>query len=172
MLTKNVPSSVWEKLKTQDNEASMIMFEIRHTASYQYSSVAEAERDAYGLKCGSCGQFASASGHTCPPKSIREMMEKTGVSEKRISERIDKIKVLNKYEAFAAGKITEDLQINYDYIKYVDNGNNSYIDFGETMPSDGAPDKYAYGMNYRTIVTNLGDEDGNVTDPSELKSSS
>ena len=166
---KNVPSSVWEKLKTQDNEASMIMFEIRHTASYQYSSAAEAEKDAYGLKCGSCGQFASASGHTCPPKSIREMMEKTGVSEKRISDRIGKINILNRNEALTEAKITEDLASNYSYIKYVDNGNNSYIDFGENMPSDTGVDKYAYGMNYRTMASHLGDEDGNVTDPSELK---
>ena len=166
---KNIPSSIWEKLKTQDDQASMIMLEIRHNAAYQYSSAAEAEQDAYGNKCGSCGQFASANGHTCPPKSIREMMEKSGVSEKRINERISRIKVLSKDDALVEGKITEDLALNYDYIKYVNNGSNSYIDFGESMPRKTGSDKYSYGMNYRTMASHLGDEDGNVTDPAELK---
>lgn len=75
---RNIPENVWERFSTSPRPGHIYATEIRGNADYMYEDAAEAEGDAYRLRCASCGQFRAAA-HECPSFEKRKELEAAGV---------------------------------------------------------------------------------------------
>lgn len=81
---QNVPEELWNRLATADRPGSVYARSIRSNVDYTYASAEEAEADAYATRCGSCGQFASRTGHTCPARVRRQELADEGLTPEEI----------------------------------------------------------------------------------------
>ncbi|MBC9701064.1 MAG: amidoligase family protein [Leuconostoc sp.] len=84
---RDVPSSVWDRMQ-EGSAGSIYSREIRGNADYMYETSEEAETDAYTVRCSSCGQFASRTGHSCPRRVERESAATAGISTLPIDEAV------------------------------------------------------------------------------------
>lgn len=81
---RDVPEEVWERLSTSSRPGSVFSRSVRANYEYLYSTAEEADADAYVMRCVSCGQFASLSGHMCPERAAREEMLNLGLTVEEV----------------------------------------------------------------------------------------
>jgi hypothetical protein len=82
---QNVPEDLWNRLRESPRPGTIHLRSISGNEEFQYASVEEANRDAYRVRCASCGQFRAAV-HSCPERERRERLVRAGYTTEEIVE--------------------------------------------------------------------------------------
>lgn len=85
---RNVPESLWTRMSASPRPTRIWINSVRNNDDYAYVSAAQAEEDAYAVRCASCGQFAALSGHSCPERVQREELAAQGLTGDEIREEL------------------------------------------------------------------------------------
>jgi hypothetical protein len=81
---RNISQDTWERLSTTNRAGTIFAREIRNNDDCAYASQAEADADAYNVRCAACGQFRAPS-HSCPERDLRAELSQTNLTAEQVS---------------------------------------------------------------------------------------